>query len=199
MKSINLILKFILDYLLAFFFLILFFLPFIIISVAIFLVDGRPIFFTQVRAGKYGRSIKVIKFKTIVRENLKKKVSKLGIFLRITRLDEIPQILNVLKGELSFVGPRPLYIKYIKLYNTDQKKRLNMKPGITGWAQVNGDNNINWKRKFDLDIWYVKNFNIFIDIKVIFLTIGFLIKSILFYNKIKNKKIIIDKEFNGKN
>ena len=74
-----------------------------------------------------------------------------------------------------------------------------MKPGITGWAQVNGDNNISWKRKFDLDIWYVKNFNIFIDIKVIFLTITFLIKSILFYNKIKNKKIIIDKEFNGKN
>ena len=74
-----------------------------------------------------------------------------------------------------------------------------MKPGITGWAQVNGDNNISWKRKFDLDIWYVKNFNIFIDIKVIFLTITFLIKSILFYNKIKNKKIIIEKKFNGKN
>ena len=199
MKSINLIFKFILDYFLAFFFLILFFLPFVIISIAIFIIDGSPIFFTQERAGVYGRNIKIFKFKTIVGPKFNKRVSKLGKFLRITRLDEIPQIFNVLRGELSFVGPRPLYIKYIKLYNTNQKKILNMKPGITGWAQVNGDNNISWKRKFDLDIWYVKNFNIFIDIKVIFLTITFLIKSILFYNKIKNKKIIIDKEFNGKN
>ena len=199
MRSINFILKLVLDYFLALFFLILLFLPFLIIILAIYFIDGSPIFFTQERAGKYGKSIKVIKFKTLVVENSKIKPSKLGIFLRITRLDEIPQIFNVLKGELSFVGPRPLYIKYIKLYNTNQKKRLNMKPGITGWAQVNGDNNISWKRKFNLDIWYVKNFNIFIDIKVIFLTITFLIKSILFYNKIKNKKIIIDKEFNGKN
>lgn len=199
MRKINLILKFFLDYFLAFFFLILFLIPFVVISLAIFLIDGSPIFFTQERAGIDGRSIKVFKFKTIVGTKLKKKVTKLGMFLRITRLDEIPQLFNVLNGELSFVGPRPLYIKYIKLYNTSQKKRLNMKPGITGWAQVNGDNNISWKRKFDLDIWYIKNFNIFIDIKVIFLTINFLIKNILFYNKIKNKKIIIDKEFNGKN
>ena len=199
MRSINLILKFILDYFLALFFLILFFIPFVIISVAIYLIDGSPIFFIQKRAGKDGRIIKVFKFKTLVGTKLDKKVTKLGIFLRITRLDEIPQIFNVLKGELSFVGPRPLYTKYIKLYNSDQKKRLDMKPGITGWAQVHGDNNISWKRKFNLDIWYVKNFNIFLDIKVIFLTISFLIKSILFYNKIKNKKIIIDKEFNGKN
>ena len=105
--------------------------------------------------------------------------------MRITRLDEIPQIFNVLKGDLSFVGPRPLYIKYIKLYNSNQKIRLNMKPGITGWAQINGDNNISWKKKFDLDIWYVNNFNILIDFKIIFLTTLFLIRSILFYNKIK--------------
>jgi lipopolysaccharide/colanic/teichoic acid biosynthesis glycosyltransferase len=199
MRSTNLILKFILDYFLAFFFLILFFLPFVIISLVIFLIDGSPIFFTQKRAGIYGRGIKVFKFKTIVGSKLNKKISKLGKFLRITRLDEIPQILNVLRGELSFVGPRPLYIKYIKLYNSNQKKRLNMKPGITGWAQINGDNNISWRRKFNLDLWYVKNFNIFIDIKIIIFTISFLIKSILFYNKVKNKKIIIDKEFNGKN
>ena len=166
---------------------------------AIFFIDGGPIFFTQYRAGKYGKKIKVIKFKTLVEKKFKKKVSKLGKFLRITRLDEIPQIFNVLKGDLSFVGPRPLYIKYIKLYNSNQKIRLNMKPGITGWAQINGDNNISWKKKFDLDIWYIKNFNIIIDIKIILLTIKFLMKNIFFYNKIKNKKIIIDKEFNGKN
>ena len=199
MRSINLILKSVLDYFLALFFLVLFFLPFLIITLAIYFIDGSPIFFTQKRAGKYGKSIKVIKFKTLVVENLKKKPSKLGIFLRITRLDEIPQIFNVLKGELSFVGPRPLYIKYIKLYNSNQKMRLDMKPGITGWAQINGDNNISWKKKFDLDIWYVNNFNILIDFKIIFLTTLFLIRSILFYNKIKKNRIIIDKEFNGKN
>ncbi len=199
MRSINLILKLVLDYFLALFFLVLFFLPFLIITLAIYFIDGSPIFFTQKRAGKYGKSIKVIKFKTLVVENLKKKPSKLGIFLRITRLDEIPQIFNVLKGDLSFVGPRPLYIKYIKLYNSNQKIRLNMKPGITGWAQINGDNNISWKKKFDLDIWYVNNFNILIDFKIIFLTTLFLIRSILFYNKIKKNRIIIDKEFNGKN
>ena len=199
MRSINLILKLVLDYFLALFFLVLFFLPFLIITLAIYFIDGSPIFFTQKRAGKYGKSIKVIKFKTLVVENLKKKPSKLGIFLRITRLDEIPQIFNVLKGDLSFVGPRPLYIKYIKLYNSNQKIRLNMKPGITGWAQINGDNNISWKKKFDLDIWYVNNFNILIDFKIIFLTTLFLIRSILFYNKIKKNRIIIDKEFNCKN
>ena len=199
MRSINFILKLVLDYFLALFFLILLFLPFLIIILAIYFIDGSPIFFTQKRAGKYGKSIKVIKFKTLVVENLKKKPSKLGIFLRITRLDEIPQIFNVLKGDLSFVGPRPLYIKYIKLYNSNQKIRLNMKPGITGWAQINGDNNISWKKKFDLDIWYVNNFNILIDFKIIFLTTLFLIRSILFYNKIKKNRIIIDKEFNGKN
>ena len=199
MRSINLILKLVLDYFLALFFLVLFFLPILIITLAIYFIDGSPIFFIQKRAGKYGKSIKVIKFKTLVVENLKKRPSKLGIFLRITRLDEIPQIFNVLKGELSFVGPRPLYIKYIKLYNSNQKIRLDMKPGITGWAQINGDNNISWKKKFDLDIWYVNNFNILIDFKIILLTTLFLIRSILFYNKIKKKKTIIDKEFNGKN
>lgn len=199
MRSINFILKLVLDYFLALFFLILLFLPFLIIILAIYFIDGSPIFFTQERAGKYGKSIKVIKFKTLVVENSKIKPSKLGIFLRITRLDEIPQIFNVLKGELSFVGPRPLYIKYIKLYNSNQKMRLDMKPGITGWAQINGDNNISWKKKFDLDIWYVKNFNILIDFKIIFLTTLFLIRSILFYNKIKKNKTIIDEEFNGKN
>ena len=200
MKLINLIVKRIFDFFLAIFFLVLFSIPIIVIIFLIYFYDGCPVFFVQERAGIKGKKIKVIKFKTIIKTSSKKKeVTKLGKFLRITRIDEIPQILNVLKGDLSFVGPRPLFLEYTKLYNNYQKKRLDVKPGITGWAQINGDNNISWKKKFSLDIWYVKNFNIVIDIKILFLTIVFFIKSILFYNEIKYKKIIIDKKFNGKN
>lgn len=200
MKLINLIVKRIFDFFLAIFFLVLFSIPIIVIIFLIYFYDGGPVFFVQERAGIKGKKIKVIKFKTIIKTSSKKKeVTKLGKFLRITRIDEIPQILNVLKGDLSFVGPRPLFLEYTKLYSNYQKKRLDVKPGITGWAQINGDNNISWNKKFSLDIWYVKNFNIVIDIKILFLTIVFFIKSILFYNEIKYKKIIIDKKFNGKN
>ncbi len=199
MILVNNFLKFILDYFLAIFFLVIFLIPFLLVSIMILVFDGKPIFFIQERAGIKGKIINVIKFKTIINVKNKKIVSKLGKFLRITRIDEIPQIINVLKGELSFVGPRPLYIKYIKLYSAEQKRRLEMKPGITGWAQINGDNNISWKKKFDLDIWYINNFNILIDIKIILLTIIFFMNRILFYNKIKNLKKIIDKEFDGKN
>jgi lipopolysaccharide/colanic/teichoic acid biosynthesis glycosyltransferase len=165
----------------------------------IYFFDKGPIFFIQERAGINGKIINVIKFKTLIHLHNKKKVTKLGKFLRITRLDEIPQIFNVLSGDLSFVGPRPLYQKYTKLYNDRQIIRLEMKPGITGWAQINGDNNISWKKKFELDIWYVNNFNIIVDIKIILFTIVFFVKGILFYNKIKNIKKVIDKDFNGKN
>ncbi len=199
MILVNNFLKFILDYFLAIFFLVIFLIPFLLVSIMILVFDGKPIFFIQERAGIKGKIINVIKFKTIINVKNKKIVSKLGKFLRITRIDEIPQIINVLKGELSFVGPRPLYVKYIKLYSAKQKRRLEMKPGITGWAQINGDNNISWKKKFDLDIWYINNFNILIDIKIILLTIIFFMNRILFYNKIKNLKKIIDKEFDGKN
>ena len=156
-------------------------------------------FFVQERAGYMGKKIRIIKFKTLIKKNEQKKISKLGKYLRITRIDEIPQILNVIKGDISFVGPRPLYLKYIPLYDKNQKRRLNMKPGITGWAQINGDNNISWNKKFQLDIWYIDNFNIFIDIKIIFHTVFFFMRSIFFYNKIKKNKLVIDEEFNGKN
>ena len=145
MRSINFILKLVLDYFLALFLILLFFTFLNYYSCNLF-YRWLTYFFTQKRAGKYGKSIKVIKFKTLVVENSKIKAIKTWDILRITRLDEIPQIFNVLKGELSFVGPRPLYIKYIKLYNSNQKMRLDMKPGITGWAQINGDNNISWKK-----------------------------------------------------
>ena len=200
MKSINLLLKKIFDYLLAVGLVIILLIPMIMIYFMVSFFDGKPVFFIQKRAGINGRVIKIVKFKTLIEiKNKKKIVTKLGRFLRLTRIDEIPQLFNVIRGDLSFVGPRPLYSKYIKLYNKYQKRRLDMKPGITGWAQVNGDNNISWKKKFELDIWYINNFNFFLDIKIIFLTFIFFLKGIFFYKKNKDTKIIIDEEFNGKN
>lgn len=200
MRFLNISLKFFFDY---FFSIILFFIlifPICFLGLLVKIFDGSPIFFIQDRVGFKGKPIKIIKFKTLIEtKNGNKKVSKLGKFLRLTRIDEMPQLFNVLSGQISFVGPRPLYEKYIKLYSPQQKKRLNMKPGITGWAQINGDNNISWKKKFELDIWYINNFNFLLDLKIIFLTIIFFFKGIMFYKKNKVSKIIIDKEFNGKN
>ena len=200
MKFLNNKLKFLFDYLLSIILIFLLIIPIFILGIIIKLFDGSPVFFIQDRAGLNGKPIKIIKFKTLI--NLadgSKKVSKLGKFLRLTRIDEIPQLFNVISGNLSFVGPRPLYAKYIKLYSSKQMRRLEMKPGITGWAQINGDNNISWKKKFDLDIWYIENFNFLLDLKIIFLTIIFFLKGIIFYKKNKVSKIIIDEEFNGKN
>ena len=199
MRLINKICKIIIDYIIATSCLFLLFIPVIIISTLIYFVDGGEIFFIQERAGQNGKKIKIVKFKTLIKHYDKKTISRLGKFLRITRLDEIPQLINILRGDISFVGPRPLYLKYVPLYNYKQKRRLEMKPGITGWAQINGDNNISWNKKFELDIWYINNFNILVDIKIILHTVLFFINNILFYNKLKNKKLVIEEEFNGKN
>lgn len=198
MKLINFFFKIIFDYSFSLFLIIILFPVQLIIAVLIYLIDGLPIFFSQTRAGKNGKAFKLIKFRTILTIKNKKYISPLGRFLRITRLDEIPQVYNIILGQISFVGPRPLYLKYIKLYNKHQIKRLNLKPGITGWAQINGDNNISWKKKFKLDIWYINNFNFLLDLKIIFLTGIFLIQKIFNYSSL-NKKKIIDREFNGKN
>ena len=198
MKLINFFFKIIFDYSFSLFLIIILFPIQLIIAVLIYLIDGLPIFFSQTRAGKNGKAFKLIKFRTILTIKNKKYISPLGRFLRITRLDEIPQVYNIILGQISFVGPRPLYLKYIKLYNKHQIKRLNLKPGITGWAQINGDNNISWKKKFKLDIWYINNFNFLLDLKIISLTGIFLIQKIFDYSSL-NKKKIIDREFNGKN
>jgi lipopolysaccharide/colanic/teichoic acid biosynthesis glycosyltransferase len=198
MKLINFFFKIIFDYSFSLFLIIILFPVQLIIAVLIYLIDGLPIFFSQTRAGKNGKAFKLIKFRTILTIKNKKYISPFGRFLRITRLDEIPQVYNIILGQISFVGPRPLYLKYIKLYNKHQIKRLNLKPGITGWAQINGDNNISWKKKFKLDIWYINNFNFLLDLKIIFLTGIFLIQKIFNYSSL-NKKKIIDREFNGKN
>ncbi len=199
MRLINNICKIIIDYIIATLCLFLLSIPVVVIFILIYFIDGGEIFFIQERAGKNGKKIKIIKFKTLIKHNDKNTISRLGKFLRITRLDEIPQLINILRGDISFVGPRPLYLKYVPLYNNKQKRRLEMKPGITGWAQINGDNNISWNKKFELDIWYIDNFNILVDIKIILHTVLFFINNILFYNKLKNKKLVIEEEFNGKN
>lgn len=145
---------------------------------------GTP-FFYQVRPGKNEKLFKIIKFKTMNDKkdedgNLlsdEKRITALGKFIRKTSLDELPQLLNILKGDMSLIGPRPLLIEYLSLYNKEQKKRHKVKPGITGWAQVNGRNAINWEEKFELDVWYVENLSILLDTKIFFKTFVKVFKS----------------------
>ena len=140
---------------------------------------GSPILFFQIRSGINEKPFKLIKFRTMNNElnskdNLLKdseRLSSFGIWLRNTSIDEIPELWNVLKGDMSLVGPRPLLLEYLPLYNDKQKKRHKVLPGITGWAQINGRNNISWDKKLDLDIWYVDNRSIFLDMKIILMTI----------------------------
>jgi lipopolysaccharide/colanic/teichoic acid biosynthesis glycosyltransferase len=144
----------------------------------IFINKGNPFFF-QSRPGKNGKIFKVIKFKTMndkkdTEGNLlsdAERLTLIGRFIRKTSLDEIPQLLNVIKGDMSLVGPRPLLVEYLPLYNDIQRRRHEVRPGITGWAQVNGRNAISWKDKFKYDVWYVDNISVILDIKIIFLTV----------------------------
>lgn len=152
---------------------------FLLVIIGLFFANqGKPFFF-QSRPGKNERIFKIVKFKTM---NDKKasngnllpdaeRLTKIGSFVRKTSLDEIPQLINVLKGDMSLIGPRPLLIQYLPLYNDFQKRRHEVRPGITGWAQVNGRNAISWKQKFEYDIWYVDNLNWRLDVKILFLTI----------------------------
>lgn len=191
--------------------IVLFFSPLIlfllvIISVYLMMTISSPIFFVQTRAGKNGKPFRLYKFRTMANkinqkkdnfESERKRVLKSTYFLRLLKFDEIPQFFNIIKGDLTLVGPRPLLVEYNELYNLEQKKRLSVLPGLTGWAQINGSNNISWKKKFELDIYYVKNQNFFLDIKIIILTIFYLIKKIVKGSNSKEK--IIGKKFNGKN
>ena len=145
---------------------------------------GKPFFF-QLRPGKNERVFKLIKFKTMNDKRGKDgellsdlaRLTTTGKFVRKTSLDEIPQLINILKGDMSLIGPRPLLVKYLPLYTDFQKRRHEVKPGITGWAQVNGRNAISWEEKFKLDIWYVEHQSFGVDIKIFFKTIGKIIKS----------------------
>ena len=159
--------------------LIVLFLPFyIVVSLLILFKMGSPILFRQQRPGYKEKIFGIYKFRTMtndVDENGEllpdeHRLVGVGKFIRSTSLDELPQIFNVLQGDMSFVGPRPLLIEYLPLYNEEQKKRHNVKPGITGWAQVNGRNAIRWEQKFAYDVWYVENQSFVLDIKILWMT-----------------------------
>lgn len=151
-----------------------------IIALGLYLANrGAGIFFLQDRPGKHGRIFKVIKFKTMTDEcdssgNLlpdEERLTQIGKFVRASSIDELPQLINVLKGDMSLIGPRPLLPQYLPLYSKEQARRHEVRPGITGWAQVNGRNAISWKKKFELDVWYVDHCSFLLDLKIIYLTL----------------------------
>lgn len=150
----------------------------IVILFLSFANSGKPFFF-QIRPGKNGKLFKIIKFKTMNDRHGADgellpdavRLTPVGAFVRKTSLDEIPQLLNVIKGDMSLIGPRPLLPEYLPLYSAEQYRRHEVRPGITGWAQINGRNAISWEQKFKLDVWYVDNLSFLLDLKIIFLTI----------------------------
>lgn len=150
-----------------------------IIAIIVMLKMGRPVLFKQRRPGLYGEPFILYKFRTMTDEKDEhgqllsdtERLTSFGIFMRSLSLDELPQLINVIKGDLSLVGPRPLLMDYLVLYNDKQKKRHTVKPGITGWAQVNGRNSLTWEEKFDMDVWYAENRTFLTDLKIIFMTV----------------------------
>lgn len=175
----------------------------LIITFMLAIINGGNPFFFQIRPGKNEKLFKIIKFKTMndkVDENGlllpdENRISFLGKILRKTSLDELPQLINVLSGDMSLVGPRPLLVEYLLLYSNEQKDRHNVKPGITGWAQINGRNLISWKQKFEYDVWYVNNISFKLDVRIFFRTILKVIKSENIYS---GSKMSVNR-FNGKN
>lgn len=153
---------------------------FVVVLIGLYIANqGKPFFF-QIRPGKNEKLFKIIKFKTMNNKkdsngNLlpdEKRITKIGNLVRKTSLDELPQLINVLKGDMSLIGPRPLLPEYLPLYDQTQKRRHKVKPGITGWAQVNGRNAISWEQKFEYDVWYVNHVSFFLDCKIVYLTIN---------------------------
>ncbi len=150
----------------------------VIIYILVKINLGSPVFFLQERIGKNNKTFKIIKFRTMKDAKDKEgndlpdfeRVTKLGSFLRTASLDELPELINVIKGEMSLVGPRPLLTQYLSVYNEEQIRRHEVLPGVTGWAQINGRNSLTWNEKFNLDIWYVDNRSFLLDLKILFLT-----------------------------
>ena len=151
----------------------------LIVAIAIYIRMGSPVLFAQPRPGKKGRIFTFYKFRTMTSDrdsegNLlpdEQRLTAFGQFLRHTSLDELPQLWNVLKGDMSVVGPRPLMVEYLTRYNPQQARRHDVKPGITGWAQINGRNTITWEEKFKLDVWYVEHWNLWLDLKILLQTV----------------------------
>lgn len=167
------------DFVISFFMLIIFSLPIMITWIFVSFKLGSPAIFTQPRPGLNGKVFYVYKFRTMTDEldangellPDAQRLTSFGQFIRKLSLDELPQLWNVLKGDMSFVGPRPLLVEYLPLYNKRQARRHEVRPGITGWAQVNGRNAISWEQKFEYDVWYVDNQSFWLDIKILLLTI----------------------------
>ncbi|MBQ0733115.1 sugar transferase [Aquimarina celericrescens] len=178
--------------------------PIIIVLIIVLAIvnKGKPFFF-QSRPGKKERIFKIIKFKSMNDKKdehgellpFEERITGVGKFIRKYSLDEIPQLFNVLKGDMSLIGPRPLLVKYLPLYNDFQKKRHNVRPGITGWAQINGRNTISWEQKFKLDVWYTENISLKVDVKIIILTI----KKVIFKEDINSGKNLNMPTFTGNN
>ena len=154
-------------------------LPFLLIlTLFVRILHGRPLFFSQVRPGLDGKPFRLYKFRTMTDARDRfgdllpdiERMTPLGRFLRSTSLDELPTLWNVIKGDMSLVGPRPLLMEYLPLYSPEQNRRHDVRPGMTGWAQVNGRNAISWEEKFNLDVWYVDNWSLWLDIKIFWIT-----------------------------
>lgn len=174
---------------------------FIVIVILLTIANGGKPFFMQPRPGKGEKIFKVVKFKTMNDRRDKDgnllpdadRLTAIGSFIRKTSLDELPQMINVIKGDMSLIGPRPLLVEYLPLYNEVQKRRHNVKPGITGWAQVNGRNAISWQKKFEYDVWYVENISFLLDMRILLLTIKNVIKS----EGISSQNSVTMEKFNG--
>lgn len=193
--------KRIFDFLIALMALVLLSPFLIVISILIRFKLGSPVFFTQERPGLKGRVFTIYKFRSMLNAmdesgNIlpdEARLPSFGIALRSTSIDELPALWNVLKGDLSLVGPRPLLVEYLPLYNEEQSRRHDVKPGITGWAQVNGRNAISWEEKFKLDVWYVENQNFWFDLKILYLTV----KKVIFKEDISQEGHVTMSHFVG--
>ena len=174
---------------------------FMMVTIGLFFANQGEPFFIQNRPGMNGIIFRIIKFKTMNDKKDSKghllpdeiRLTKIGIFVRKTSLDEIPQLLNVLHGEMSLIGPRPLLPEYLPLYNAVQLRRHDVKPGITGWAQINGRNAISWEKKFEYDVWYVDHLTLLLDLKIFFLTL----KKVLFREGINTENLATVEPFKG--
>lgn len=193
-----------LDFLIVFCVLFVIWPILVVIALGLHFVNkGAGAFFTQERPGRGGKIFKVIKFKSMTDKrdlmgNLlpdEERLTKIGKFIRTTSLDELPQLINVLKGDMSLIGPRPLLPQYLPLYSTEQGRRHDVRPGITGWAQVNGRNDVSWGKKFELDVWYVDHLSFWLDMKIIFLTIGKVLKR----DGVSKEGMATTEPFNGYN
>ncbi len=168
-----------LDLIVAVFALILLSPLMLVIAVLVLLLLGRPILFVQERPGLHGKPFKIYKFRTMRNHETggptdtadAERMTRFGRFLRSTSIDELPELWNVVKGDMSLVGPRPLLMEYLPLYSPEQARRQEVRPGLTGWAQVQGRNTLSWDRKFELDVWYVDNRSVWLDLKILALTV----------------------------